>query len=178
MVSARRNPTPEFYLPMKTARNLFLVLAALTLGSVSRAQVKVGDNFPAIKGAANEAVSQIDGKVAIVDFWASWCAPCKASFPAYARLYSVYAPKGLVILAMSVDDDPTDYARFVKRFSPGFPVSLDQGHQLVRQVSVPTMPTCYVMDRGGRVRFIHAGYHGTATDDALQKEVELLLSEK
>ena len=108
MVSARRNPTPEFYLPMKTARNLFLVLAALTLGSVSRAQVKVGDNFPAIKGAANEAVSQIDGKVAIVDFWASWCAPCKASFPAYARLYSVYAPKGLVIVAMSVDDDPTD----------------------------------------------------------------------
>ena len=115
--------------------------------------------------------------MAIVDFWASWCAPCKASFPAYGRMNADYAGKGLVILAVSVDEDPKSYSNFLKKYSPSFPVLLDRDHRLVSEVSVPTMPTCYVLDRSGRVRYLHAGYHGSSTDADLRKEVEFLLSE-
>jgi thiol-disulfide isomerase/thioredoxin len=162
---------------MKQPLRLVLILAGLALGTVSHAQVKVGDLFPDVKGRPDARAPAVYGAVTIVDFWASWCAPCKASFPAYARLNAAYASKGLSVVAVSVDEDPADYARFVARFSPPFAVLLDRGHDLVRQVSVPTMPTCYVLDRRRRVRFIHAGYHGSETDQALRKEVELLLSE-
>ena len=164
-------------IPLKQLLRIAPMLAGLALGTVSHAQVKVGDLFPEVKGPQDTAAPSIGGAVTIVDFWASWCAPCKESFPAYARLNAAYASKGLSILAVSVDDDPAAYARFVARFSPPFAVLLDRGHLLVRQVSVPTMPTCYVIDRHRRIRFIHAGYRGAETDKALQKEVELLLSE-
>lgn len=156
---------------------LLLLAAALSLAPTTRAEVKVGDEFPVAYPAAGGALSQIQGKVAVVDFWASWCAPCRASFPAYGKLNASYAPKGLAILAVSVDDSPEEYGRFVKRFSPPFPVALDKGHALVGLVSVPTMPTCYVLDRHGRVRFMHAGYHGSETDDSLRREIEQLISE-
>ena len=162
---------------MKHPAPTLLALCAFLLPWVSQAQVKVGDSFPVPKTAADGALSSVEGKVAIVDFWASWCAPCKASFPAYGKLNGSYAPKGLAILAVSVDDNPADYEKFIKKFAPPFPVALDRGHELVGLVSVPTMPTCYVLDRHGRIRFIHPGYHGSETDEALRKEVELLISE-
>ena len=162
---------------MKTASRLLLLVCSIAVASVSRAQVKVGDAFPTGTAAAGGALSAVAGKVAIVDFWASWCAPCKASFPAYGKLNASYAPKGLAILAVSVDDNPSDYDHFVKKFTPPFPVALDRDHSLVAMVSVPTMPTCYVLDRHGRVRFVHPGYHGSETDDSLRKEVEQLISE-
>ena len=162
---------------MKNLSRTVLRLWALSLACIAQAQVKVGDSFPASKTVADGALPALAGKVAIVDFWASWCAPCKASFPAYGKLNATYAAKGLAILAVSVDDNPADYEKFIKKYSPPFPVALDRGHDLVGLVSVPTMPTCYVLDRHGRIRFIHPGYHGSETDEALRKEVELLISE-
>ena len=162
---------------MKTAAHLLLLASSLALASVSRAQVKVGDTFPTGSAAAGGALSAVSGKVSIVDFWASWCGPCKASFPAYGKLNATYSPKGLAILAVSVDENPAEYEKFVKRFTPPFPVALDRDHTLVALVSVPTMPTCYVLDRHGRVRFIHPGYHGAETDESLRREVEQLIAE-
>lgn len=156
---------------------LFLLAAVLALAPAVRAEVKVGDPFPINNPAAGGALAQLAGKVSVVDFWASWCAPCRASFPAHGKLNAAYAPKGLSILAVSVDDSPEEYGRFVKKFTPPFPVALDKGHALVGLVSVPTMPTCYVLDRHGRVRFMHAGYHGSETDDSLKREIEQLISE-
>ncbi len=147
----------------------------LLSAGAARADVAVGDLFPPLPAATG---TETHGKVLLVDFWASWCAPCKASFPAYGRLNAELAPRGLVIVAVSVDDDPGAYASFVRRFSPPFAVVLDKGHALVERVRVPTMPTCYLVDREGRIRYLHAGYHGEETDRALRKEAELLLSEK
>ncbi len=158
------------------ARLLLTILAATAAWDFARADIAVGDAFPMPGAGMN--LPAAEGKVVLVDFWASWCAPCKASFPAYSHLNEEYASKGLVILAVSVDEEPKAYASFVKRYSPPFAVLLDERHELVRRVNVPTMPTCYLVDRLGHVRFIHAGYHGSDTDKALRKEVELLLSEK
>jgi thiol-disulfide isomerase/thioredoxin len=144
-----------------------------------RADVTAGAAFPALASAGLAGdLPATAGKVLLVDFWASWCAPCKASFPAYARLQAAYAARGLVIVAVSVDDDPAAYAAFVKKFAPPFATVRDTTQQLVRTVSVPTMPTSYLVGPDGKVRHVHSGFHGEETEQALRAEIEALLVEK
>jgi thiol-disulfide isomerase/thioredoxin len=155
--------------------------AVLALAAApAQAQVKPGDPFPALDPSALSGGTLPDtaGKVVFVDFWASWCAPCKASFPAYAQLNADYAGRGLVIIAVSVDDSPDAYATFVARMRPTFATVNDAQHRLVGAVQVPTMPTCYLVDRTGKVRFMHAGFHGGQTERELKTEIEGLLSER
>ncbi len=112
-----------------------------------------------------------------MDFWASWCAPCKASFPAYARLQADYRARGLVIVAVSVDENQAKFTAFVKQEAPPFATLRDHTHQLVNQVRVPAMPTCYLLGRDGRVRFIHQGFHGAETDREIRRQIDALLAE-
>ncbi|HZZ19881.1 MAG TPA: TlpA disulfide reductase family protein [Opitutaceae bacterium] len=166
----------------KTSRLGFFAAAAalaLVLSVRAGAQVAKGSAFPVLaEQGLSGTVPDTAGKVTLVDFWASWCAPCKASFPAYSSLQQDFAPKGLVIVAVSVDDDPASYASFVAKHKPLFPTVHDAQHKLVASVQVPTMPTSYLIDRSGKVRFIHAGFHGDATERELRAEVTALLGEK
>ncbi|HTZ20697.1 MAG TPA: TlpA disulfide reductase family protein [Opitutaceae bacterium] len=155
------------------------VLFALAALAPLRAEVKTGEAFPVLASAG--LVGQVPataGKILLVDFWASWCAPCKASFPVYARLQADYAVRGLVIVAVSVDEDPAAYAAFVKKFAPPFVTVRDATQQLVSAVNVPTMPTSYLVGPDGRVRHVHSGFHGEETEQALRTEIEALLAEK
>jgi thiol-disulfide isomerase/thioredoxin len=150
--------------------------AALAL---ARADLKPGAPFPAdwTSGLTGAARPDLAGKIILVDFCASWCAPCKASFPVYDRLQADYAGRGLAIVAVSVDEDPAAYAAFVRRLHPTFPVLLDSAQRLVGAVQVPTMPTSYLLDRTGRVRYVHRGFHGASTERELRQHVEALLAE-
>lgn len=162
----------EKFLPLAA----ILLLAALPL----RAEVRVGDAFPdlAAAGLAGADLPATAGRVVLVDFWASWCAPCKASFPALAKLHADYAARGLVLIAVGIDEKPAAYAAFLKKMAPPFAAPHDRSQQLVRTVKVPAMPTSYLIGRDGRVRFIHQGYHGAATDRELRAQLEQLLAEK
>jgi len=157
-----------------------VVVASIVPPALVRAGVSVGGFFPSLTSSelADGTLPTTAGKVVLVDFWASWCAPCKASFPAYARLYSEFAQRGLVIVAVSVDESPAAYESFVQRFRPPFSVVLDKNQLLVRAVQVPTLPTSYLIDREGRVRYSHPGFHGAATEQALRREIETLLSKQ
>ena len=160
-----------------------LLLTAFACASLARADVKVGEQFPALAPAGVVSLGGGDlpvtvGKVVLVDFWASWCAPCKASFPAMAKLHSDYGARGFTIAAVSVDDKSAAAVSFVKKLAPPFATLHDRAQKLVQQVVVPTMPTSYLVDRTGKVRFIHEGFHGDATDKELRQEIETLLAEK
>ena len=160
-----------------------LALAAYAFAIVAgeaNASTGVGDTFPSLSGAGliGGTLPVTVGKVVIVDFWASWCAPCKASFPAYGRLNSEFRSAGLVIVAISVDLDKESYLSFASRYNPNFYVALDPAQRLVGAVSVPTMPTSYLLDRTGRVRYVHAGFHGAGTEQEIRSELVNLLSEK
>jgi thiol-disulfide isomerase/thioredoxin len=160
-------------------RRLTVLLALAAGATLARADVKAGDLFPDLAAAGLEgAVPVTEHQVVLVDFWASWCGPCKASFPAYARLHADFSPRGLVIVAISVDQDEAAFAAFVRRMAPPFPVVRDKDQQLVRQVMVPAMPTSFLVGRDGRVRFVHRGFHGAETDTALRAEIVRLLDEK
>jgi thiol-disulfide isomerase/thioredoxin len=166
----------------RTQRIRIIGIAAMAaaLSLRSPAQVAPGSAFPplAAAGLSGGSLPDTASRVVLVDFWASWCAPCWASFPAYARLQAAYAARGLVIVAVGVDDVPSAYEAFVARLKPSFATLHDSQHKLVGEVQVPTMPTSYLLDRGGKVRFVHPGFHGDRTESEIRKEIEALLDEK
>lgn len=160
-----------------------VLLALIMVGGPLRGEVKAGDRLPplAVAGMVNLAGGDLPvlaGQVVLVDFWASWCAPCKASFPALARLHRAYASRGLVIVAVGIDEKPPAAVAFWKKMAPPFATLHDREQRFVQAVGVPTMPTSYLLGRDGAVRFVHEGFHGDATERALQQQVESLLSER
>ncbi len=156
---------------------LFTLALAAT---VARAEIKVGDVFPALAsaGLTGGEIPDTKDKILIVDFWASWCAPCKAAFPALGKINADYAARGVVLVGVSVDEKPAAYTGFVKKMAPPFLTLHDTAQKLVRAVAVPAMPTTYLIGRDGKVRYIHAGYQGESTDKILRQEIDRLLAAK
>ncbi len=103
-------------------------------------------------------VSITPGKVTIVDFWATWCEPCKRSFPFFQELYMKYHASGLEIAAISVDDDKRSILGFAKTFRTSFPIAWDMHKDIVTQYNPQTMPTTYIVDKSGVIRHVHKGF--------------------
>lgn len=145
-----------------------------------RAQLRVGDPMPALAEFGLEgdlAAAPTAGRVVVLDFWASWCAPCKASFPLLGALQREWGAEGVTVLGVSVDEKKSAYDVFLARQRPPFVTVRDAQQRLVKRVRVPKMPTTYVIDRKGAVRFVHEGFHGDATERDLRAHVRLLLDE-
>lgn len=120
---------------------------------------------------------KLTGKVVYLDFWASWCGPCKASFPVLEKWNKQYASKGFIVLGVSVDTEAKDMEDFLKKTPVGFPTVLDAAHKLVAAANVETMPTSFLIDKKGMIRAVHRGFR--ASDEAgLTAKIEALLNEK
>ena len=104
------------------------------------------------------SLAETAGKVTIVDFWATWCDPCRESFPAYQQLVDKFGGK-LVVIGVSVDDAPDGIDKFASETGVKFPLVWDQNQSLSKSYQPPTMPTSYIIDKSGIVRFVHAGFH-------------------
>ena len=102
--------------------------------------------------------NQYKGKVVMVDFWASWCGPCRDSFPWMKRMQAKYGKEGLVILAVNVDHDPKLASQFVQQYQPNFAVLDDHDGKLANQFKVQGMPSSYVLDRNGQPAAKHQGF--------------------
>jgi thiol-disulfide isomerase/thioredoxin len=111
--------------------------------------------------------------VVIVDFWATWCEPCRQSFPAYQKLVEHFAGK-LVVLAISVDESPSDISAFAAATGAKFPIAWDDGQRAARSYDPPKMPTSFLIDKSGIVRFVHAGF-SIGDEVEIQREVQSLL---
>jgi peroxiredoxin len=129
-------------------------------------------SLSSLNGGSKASVEK--GKVTIVDFWATWCDPCKKSFPKYQELYVKYTASGLEIVAVSVDDEKKDIPEFIKTYGAKFPVGWDEGHRIAECYHPPNMPSAYVIDKTGVIKFVHNGYHDGEEKD-LEKEIKSLL---
>ena len=105
------------------------------------------------------SIPSTKGKVVLLDFWASWCSPCKASFPTLNDLHSKYSGKGLVVLGVNVDEDAADKDKFLKGTPASFAIVRDAAQKLVAAANVKTMPTSFIIDRTGVIRHVHSGFH-------------------
>lgn len=132
-------------------------------------------DLAAQSGGARASLAAHAGKVVIVDFWATWCDPCRDSFPHYQRMVEQNGGK-LVVLGLSTDDDPDGIPAFAKETGAKFPLAWDDGQTVARQYSPPTMPTSYVVDGNGIVRFVHVGFR-SGDETVLAQQVSSLLAE-
>lgn len=160
-------------------QRLTLLGVLIALGSSPLSAVEIGAALPPLSGYDLEGglPADLSGKVMVVDFWASWCAPCKASFPTLSAVEKEFSPRGVVVIGVSVDEKQNAYDQFRKRLNPAFHTVRDRDHKLAADVKVPTMPTTLIVDRKGKVRFIHAGFHED-TPTLLRQQLQQLLEEK
>jgi len=138
--------------------------------------LKAGDKAPtftidSLNGAGKLAINP--GKVTIVDFWATWCEPCKKSFPKYQELYVKYKASGLEIVAVSVDDEKGGIPDFAKTHGAKFPVGWDDGHKIAGKWNPPGMPSAFIVDKNGVIRHVHQGYHD-GEEAEIEKEIKAL----
>ena len=114
------------------------------------------------------------GKVVLVDFWASWCAPCLRSFPWMNDLQRHYGGEGLVIVAVNLDQERALADAFLSKLPPNFRIEYDAAGTVARQFGVQVMPSSFLVDRKGRVRAAHAGFRDAQRAEREQQIVQLL----
>ena len=122
------------------------------------------------------ALADLRGKVVIVDFWASWCVPCRDALPFYDVLYKEHGAAGLDVVAVSVDETRDLAQRFLESVPVSYAVVWDASHALASRYALKTMPTTFVLDRSGVVRAVHDGFHDASREE-LRRLVAGLLAE-
>jgi peroxiredoxin len=158
--------------------------AAESAGSASEASGLVGQKAPnftvaPVHGSKGKvSMVELRGKVVLVDFWATYCEPCKKSFPKLQELHSKYDGSGLKIVGISEDepDDKGKIGAFANAYGAKFTLAWDEDKAIAQSYKPETMPSSFLIDKKGVVRFAHVGYHdGDAA--LLDKEIQELLGQ-
>ncbi len=141
-------------------KKLFLIVTLLLAGSASAVDLdEVAPDF-ILKSMAgdNLRLEEYRGQVVLVNFWASWCGPCRQEMPVLERIQSRYEPMGFTVLGVNVDTDEAKARKVAERAGVSFPLLLDRGQTVSKQYDVSSMPYTVLVDRDGSIRYIHHGY--------------------
>lgn len=144
-------------------RSLSFVLFAFALafGNVAMA-AKANQKAPAISlpdgSGKTVSLSDFRGQVVMVNFWASWCQPCRTEMPLIEDLYQKFKKIGFTVLAVNVDEDPANGKKMLKEVPVSFPVVYDSKNTVIQKYGVQAMPSTYMVDRKGTIREVHRGY--------------------
>ena len=122
----------------------------------------------------NLRLAEQRGKVVLVNFWATWCGPCRQEMPELEKLHRRYRASGFVLLGVNVDDDPAKAAELASRLGVTFPVLFDTDKAVSRRYDLATMPSTVIVDREGVVRHVHRGYQAGYERHYEQQVKELL----
>lgn len=117
------------------------------------------------------------GRVVYLDFWASWCAPCRQSFPWMQAMKDAYEHQGLTMVAVNLDQNRGDANAFLAQFHPSFDVRFDPQGKAAERFNVRGMPTSVIIDRHGVVRFTHIGFR-PVDQAAYEDQLREILAEK
>jgi peroxiredoxin len=156
-----------------------LIAAALLLSAAPVLGVEIGKPAPAfaltaMTGSAPVSLEQLKGKVVFVDFWASWCGPCRQSLPLYEKLRTELAQQEFAIVAINLDEEVADATAFLKQHPVNYTILRDPAGDVPKAFGVAGMPTSYLIDRDGIVRAVHTGFD-PADIDKLRIEIHALL---
>lgn len=164
MVSAGPTAQPLVCI-RKHMRHSFFTLALASVICSSSLAIEVGQSAPEIQlpgrtGAIK--LSELKGKAVYLDFWASWCGPCKQSFPWMNEMQAKYGAKGLQVLAVNLDQKPEDAANFLQQTKADFLIALDPTGQSAQKYNVKGMPSSLLIGRDGKVTMVHTGFHAAS----------------
>jgi len=127
-------------------------------------------------GGKNLKLSEMAGNVVLINFWASWCGPCREEMPLLNDLHKKYEPLGFTVLGVNVEEDAKNARGFLKNFPVDFPIVLDNKNKVSKKYNVIAMPTTVVVDRDGNMRFLHKGYK-PGDEEKYRKMVKKLVRE-
>lgn len=160
---------------------ILAMLALSACGSANAASssrpttAKIGDLAPEIslKSMTGDQIvlSKLEGHPVLVNFWATWCGPCREEFPALVRKYKQYQDQGLVVIGVNYQDENTDEGvmTFMRNTLVNFPIVRDTGDRVGRMYRINGLPTSYFIDKTGVIRDVVVG--GPMTDDFIDKEI-------
>ena len=153
---------------------VFFWAAAVQASAPALGKPAPGFSLPGVSTPEKVALSSLKGKVVLLDFWASWCVPCRRLMPKLSDL-KARNPK-LVVLAVSVDENKTKALTFLRSVEPNLQAAHDVGQTAAEAYGLEGMPSCFLIDKKGNLRFRHDGY--TAADlEKAEREALLLISE-
>ncbi|MEO5689364.1 MAG: TlpA disulfide reductase family protein [Burkholderiaceae bacterium] len=165
------------------AAALFAVAATFSLVALtpaSAATPAANSKAPdfTLRGAdgRNVRLDELRGQVVLVNFWATWCGPCREEMPRLDTLYQKYHKSGFVLLGVNVDDDPRTALATAAKLNVSFPVLLDTDKKVSKLYDLNTMPSTVVIDRDGKMRFLTHGYHA-GTERDYEQQIRGLLKE-
>lgn len=157
---------------MRFLRPVIATLLALTLVGVASAAKAPDFIFKTDSGPL--ALQKLRGKVVYLDYWASWCVPCRQSFPWMNELHARYHDKGLVVIAVNVDTETGEAQRFLAQFPANFIVAYDAEGATAQAMNLKGMPTSFLIDRNGEVVSGHLGFR-EADKTKIEREIQALL---
>ncbi|QYK06922.1 TlpA disulfide reductase family protein [Shewanella zhangzhouensis] len=157
---------------LPTKLSPFLCAAVLFLGLPLSSYATPTLDHSIVDGSGKAfSLSDYRGKVVYVDFWASWCGPCRKSFPWMNEMHSRYQDKGLAVIAINLDTDSGDAKPFLNDLKPQFIIGYDSQGEVARQFDLLGMPSSFVFDRSGKLVATHVGFF---TEKSAEYEAELV----
>jgi peroxiredoxin len=159
-----------------TAMALALVLGWIVIPAEAALQIgKAPPDFtlPSKRGR-NVRLSELRGQVVLINFWASWCGPCRDELPSLDKLQTQYRPAGFTLLAVNIDAARSDADQMLKKLGVKLEALYDINRATARSYDISTMPFTVIVDRDGRVRHTHLGYQSGAEKKYEQEIRELL----
>jgi peroxiredoxin len=158
---------------------LAIVMQWVGFAPIAKAELVKGEapNFTlkSLRGD-NLKLSEHRGEVIMLSFWASWCDPCKQGMPVLNDIYLRYRDEGFTLLSINIEKDPDKATKELRKMQVSFPVLLDPTNEVSEKYEVQEMPSTYLIDRDGNLRYSHHGFPA-GFDDVFLKQIRELMAE-
>jgi thiol-disulfide isomerase/thioredoxin len=154
----------------------FMLWAVLCVPAAYAMQYDAREQVINLESQADGQLSLADyqGQVVMINFWASWCAPCRQEMPILEALYQRYESAGFTLLGVNVDENSEQAIEYLQEVTVSFPVLLDTTNEISKAYDVIAMPSTILVGRDGTLRYIHHGYQPGYEDEYLNQIRELI----
>ena len=166
----------------KTWKQLFVIVPVVLVAFCFNAQAaqvlsgKATDFTLKSRSGKNIKLSELRGQVVMINFWASWCGPCRQEMPLLEDLYKKYNALGFTLLGVNVEQDSSKANAYLRDISVSFPILFDTKNAVSKAYNISAMPSTVMVDRDGNLRYLHHGYK-PGYEKEYQNQIKALIRE-